>query len=130
MAERTDVYLIDDLHAHQNPDEPAIDAEETVEFGYQGRTYEIDLTKANAEKLHDALAPFVAAARVLGRTVKPKGTSTRSASSAASARSRNDRDQSQAIRDWARSRKMKVSDRGRIPKEVLEAFHQAHPQSA
>ena len=35
-----------------------------------------------------------------------------------------DREQNQAIRDWARKRGMKVSDRGRIPAEVLEAYHQ------
>ncbi len=35
-----------------------------------------------------------------------------------------DREQNQAIRDWARKRGMKVSDRGRIPAEVLDAYHQ------
>ena len=34
-----------------------------------------------------------------------------------------DREQNQAIREWARKRGMKVSDRGRIPAEVLEAYH-------
>ena len=37
-----------------------------------------------------------------------------------------DREQNQAIREWARTHKMKVSDRGRIPSEVLEAYHQAN----
>ena len=37
-----------------------------------------------------------------------------------------DREQNQAIREWARAHKMKVSDRGRIPSEVLEAYHQAN----
>jgi hypothetical protein len=35
-----------------------------------------------------------------------------------------DREQNQAIRDWARKRGMKVSDRGRIPSDVTEAYHQ------
>jgi hypothetical protein len=35
-----------------------------------------------------------------------------------------DREQNQAIREWARKQGMKVSDRGRIPAEVLEAYHQ------
>jgi len=34
-----------------------------------------------------------------------------------------DRDQNQAIREWARMKGYKVSDRGRIPKEVTEAYH-------
>jgi hypothetical protein len=34
-----------------------------------------------------------------------------------------DREQNQAIRDWARKQGFKVSDRGRIPAEVLDAYH-------
>jgi hypothetical protein len=34
-----------------------------------------------------------------------------------------DREQNAAIREWARKRGMSVSDRGRIPSEVLEAYH-------
>jgi len=36
-----------------------------------------------------------------------------------------DREQNQAIREWARGKGMKVNDRGRIPSDVVEAFHQA-----
>jgi hypothetical protein len=35
-----------------------------------------------------------------------------------------DREQNQAIREWARSKGMKVNDRGRIPTEVVDAYHQ------
>jgi hypothetical protein len=35
-----------------------------------------------------------------------------------------DREQNQAIREWARKRGMKVSDRGRISSEVTDAYHQ------
>jgi hypothetical protein len=35
------------------------------------------------------------------------------------------RKQNQAIRDWARTKGMKVSDRGRIPSDVLTAYHKA-----
>jgi hypothetical protein len=37
-----------------------------------------------------------------------------------------DRAQTQAIRDWARRNGHQVSDRGRIPSTVLEAFNSAH----
>jgi hypothetical protein len=36
-----------------------------------------------------------------------------------------DREQNQAIREWARKQGMKVNDRGRIPAELLEAYHKA-----
>jgi hypothetical protein len=34
-----------------------------------------------------------------------------------------DREQNQAIREWARKQGRKVSDRGRIPADVLEDYH-------
>lgn len=47
--------LIDDLDGQV--------ANETVTFGLDGKSYEIDLSDANASKLRDALAVYVAAAR-------------------------------------------------------------------
>jgi hypothetical protein len=114
VAQIREIRLIDDLDGDA--------ADETVEFGVDGKNYEIDLSKDNAEKLRDALAAFVAAARRSGG-----GGGRRRGNSAASAPVRRpsiDREQNQAIRDWARKRGMKVSDRGRIPAEVLDAYHQ------
>jgi hypothetical protein len=114
VAQIREIRLIDDLDGDA--------ADETVEFGVDGKNYEIDLSKDNAGKLRDALAAFVAAARRSGA-----GGGRRRGNSAASAPVRRpsiDREQNQAIRDWARKRGMKVSDRGRIPAEVLDAYHQ------
>jgi hypothetical protein len=113
VAQIREVRLIDDLDGAE--------ADETVEFGLDGKSFEIDLSKTNAGRLRDALAEFVAAARKSG------GRSRRGATATAAAPPRRasiDREQNQAIRDWARKRGMKVSDRGRIPSEVLEAYHQ------
>jgi hypothetical protein len=113
MAQIREVRLVDDLDGEQ--------ADETVEFGIDGRNYEIDLSKENAGKLRDALADFVASARRAGGVAGRR----RSAVAAAPVRRPSiDREQNQAIREWARKRGMKVSDRGRIPAEVLEAYHQ------
>ena len=111
MAQIREVRLIDDLDGES--------ADETVEFGLDGKVFEIDLSKGNAGRLRDALAEFVGAARKAG------GVRRRSAAAATPPRRPSiDREQNQAIRDWARKRGMKVSDRGRIPAEVLEAYHQ------
>lgn len=109
MAQIKEVRLVDDMDGNG--------ADETVEFGLDGRSYEIDLSIGNAGRLRDALAEFVAVARRSG------GGRRRGASTAAR-RPSTDREQNQAIRDWARKRGMKVSDRGRIPSEVLDAYHQ------
>ena len=112
MAQIQEIRLIDDLDGQE--------ADETVEFGIDGKSYEIDLSSANAVKLRDALAEFVGSARRAG------GRAKRAVSSAPARRASVDREQNQAIREWARTHKMKVSDRGRIPSEVLEAYHQAN----
>jgi hypothetical protein len=112
MAQKTIVQLIDDL------DQGA--AEETVSFGLDGASYEIDLSAKNAAKLRDALAIYVANARRAGRS---------SASSSAPRRGRSgrgDREQTQAIREWARKNGFKVGEKGRIPANVLEAYHSKH----
>ncbi len=113
MAQKVTVSLIDDLDGDK--------ADETVEFGVDGKNYEIDLSSSNASKLRDALAAYVAAAR------RPGGRRRSGVSSNAAPATRRpsvDREQNQAIRDWARKRGMKVSDRGRIPADVLDAYHQ------
>ena len=111
MAKQTTVTLVDDLDGTE--------AEEQIEFAMDGRSYEIDLSAANSARLREALEPFVSAAR---RT----GGRRRSASSAAAARPSTDREQNQAIREWAQAQGMKISERGRIPSNVLEAYHQSH----
>ena len=113
MAQIKEVRLVDDLTGDA--------ADETIEFGLDGRSYEIDLTNDNAKKLRDVLADYVGAAR------RPSSGPPRrrgGSSSSAARRPSVDREQNQAIREWARKRGMKVSDRGRIPAEVLEAYHQ------
>jgi Lsr2 len=116
VAQKVTVSLIDDLDGDQ--------ADETVEFGLDGKNYEIDLSSENASRLRDALADFVAAARRPGGRRRGGGGAGGGPASAASRRPSVDREQNQAIRDWARKRGMKVSDRGRIPADVLEAYHQ------
>lgn len=115
MAQKVTVTLVDDLDGGT--------AEETVEFGIDGVTYEIDLSNDNAVKLRDALAGYVAhARRAGGRRRASAAAPKRSAGGRASV----DREQNAAMREWARKNGYKVSDRGRIPAEVVEAYHKAH----
>jgi Lsr2 len=106
MAQEVTLSLVDDIDGSQ--------AVETVSFGLDGRTYDIDLSAAHATQLRDALAAYVAAARrhtgSTGR--RPPGSS----------RPAGDREQTVAIREWARANGQRVSDRGRISRAVLEAY--------
>jgi nucleoid-associated protein Lsr2 len=114
VAQKVIVSLIDDLDGDK--------ADETVEFGLDGKNYEIDLSSDNAGKLRNALADYVSAARRPGGRRRSGGAAA--AAAAVARRPAVDREQNQAIRDWARKRGMKVSDRGRIPADVLESYHQ------
>ncbi|MBP1160876.1 hypothetical protein ABIC28_002120 [Rhodococcus sp. PvR044] len=114
MAKKVTVTLIDDV------DQEAA-ADETVEFGLDGVTYEIDLSSANAAKLREQLEVWVSHAR--------RSTGRRRAKTAvAGGKSRVaiDREQSAAIREWARRNGHKVSARGRISAEITEAYNKAN----
>jgi hypothetical protein len=69
--------------------------------------------------LREALEPFISAAR---RTSGRR----RSGSTATASRPSTDREQNQAIREWAQQQGMKISERGRIPSNILEAYHKSH----
>lgn len=113
MAQKVTVQLVDDVDGSQ--------ADSTVEFALDGVNYQIDMSVDNAAKLRDALASFVANARKTGgrkrsgnKPGKPSGAPTQA-----------DRERNQAIREWAREQGMQVSDRGRIPAEIVEAYDNA-----
>lgn len=105
VAQRVVVTLFDDIDGGE--------ASETVAFGLDGTSYEIDLNRTNAEKLRETLEPYLRAGR------------TRSASGRAYQRTSVAADPA-AVRAWARSHQMDVPPRGRIPKRVYEAFEQAN----
>lgn len=113
MAKQTVVTLVSDLS-----NQPA---DETVRFGYEGKTYEIDLTADEAAELISVLARHAKAGRTTGshgtKHYKP-GVEGR----APRVRTAAQLGQSQAVREWARGMGMSVSDRGRIPQHVTDAY--------
>jgi nucleoid-associated protein Lsr2 len=122
MAQQVNVKFVDDLDGSE--------AAGTVSFGLDGRTYEIDLSDDNAAKLRDSLASFVAAARKRGVSRRSSATPSRSPRAqkmtVVTKPQGLDREQTAAIRAWARQNGHEVSNRGRIAKAVVEAFQTAH----
>lgn len=109
MAQKVVVSLVDDLDGGK--------AHETVEFGLDGRSYEIDLSATNAAKLRKIVAGYSAAAR------RPSGRTRARGAANTAPRPVIDREHNQAIRKWARDQGLNVSERGRIPSEVINAYH-------
>ena len=112
MARKVTVTLVDDFDGSGA-------ADETVEFGLDGVTYEIDLSSKNAAKLRADLKKWVEASRRVGGRRRGRAATGRG-------RGAIDREQSAAIREWARKNGHNVSTRGRIPADVIEAFHAAN----
>jgi hypothetical protein len=107
VAQKVQVILVDDVDGGE--------ATETVTFGLDGTSYEIDLSANNAAALRDSFAQWVGAARKAGRSSARPSSRGRSAAT--------DREQTQAIRAWARKQGHKVNDRGRIPADIVAAYN-------
>jgi nucleoid-associated protein Lsr2 len=118
MAQQTTVRFIDDLDGS--------DASGTFDFSLEGRKYQIDLSDENAAKLRDALSPFVIAARKAGGRSSGRGRGRGQSQPAAEKPARTNRQETHAIREWAREHGHEVNDRGRIPKSVMEAYQAAN----
>ncbi len=115
MAQKTIVQFTDDLDGSE--------ASQTVEFGYQGKTYKLDLNDKNAAELEEALAPYIAAAQQAGGGSRGGGQRRGRQASAPKQRSDGSRDYDpKAVREWAQSQGLEVPARGRIPGKVLEQF--------
>ena len=114
MAKKIITVLTDDLDGG--------DADRTVEFGLDGANYTIDLSDENAGKLRTLLEPYLTAGSRVGRS----RIDGRGARQAPAASSRSNRDQNQAIREWAGKNGYEVSERGRLPTSIVDAYHQAN----
>ncbi|WP_075334924.1 Lsr2 family protein [Pseudonocardia sp. Ae717_Ps2] len=111
MARIETVQLVDDLDGAA--------ADETVAFALDGKLFEIDLNATNAATFRDKLAPFVSAARTAGGSRRARRRDAAAAAGSTEARRHN-----QAVRVWARANGYSVSERGRIPAEVVEAYRE------
>lgn len=108
MAQKVQVLLVDDLEG--------VEADETVAFALDGKTYEIDLTTANADKLRGILEPYTGAGRKISGRRKPAATKTVEVGA-----------DSATIRAWAKSNGWPdLKSRGRVPAEVRDAFEKAN----
>ncbi|WP_395657044.1 Lsr2 family protein [Nocardioides sp.] len=111
MAQKVNIVLVDDIDGSE--------AAETVSFGLDGTTYEIDLNDANAAKLRDALSTYVGHGRKVGAAPRRGGRRTSAAAAAGGPSAKE-------IREWARENGHDVPDRGRVSAEVREAYDKAH----
>ena len=118
MAKRTVVQLTDDLDGKPIPEGKG----ETIRFSLDRQDYEIDLAEKNAKALRDAAAKYISAAR--RTTGSPRSGGGRSRRGRAGTGTGRDYDP-KAVRAWAESQGIEVSQRGRVPADLVAKFQAA-----
>jgi Lsr2 len=118
MAQRTIVRLTDDLDGKPIPDGRG----ETIRFSLDRQDYEIDLADKNAKALRDTFAKYVSAGRRTGAGTRSAGRSRRTGRTGAGTARDYD---PKAVRAWAESQGIHVSQRGRVPADLVAKFQTA-----
>ncbi len=112
MAQQFQVQYIDDLDgSNLGP------VANTISFAFDGKEYAIDLSDENAARFREVMAPYIENGH------RVTGTKTRPARKAAARSSSGD---TKTIREWARENGYEVSDRGRIPADIMDAYAAAN----
>ena len=120
MAQRTVIELTDDLDGKPIPDGKG----ETIRFSLDRQDYEIDLTDKNAKALREAFGRYVSAARRTSST-RASGRGRSDRGGRASTGAARDYDP-KAVRAWAESQGLEVSQRGRVPADLVAKFQAAN----
>ena len=111
MVQKTVVTVVCDL-----PHDGEIEGNETVSFSVDSSAYEIDVCSAHAKELHDIFSGYIDARQARQR----RGSRRRKS------RTGPGRERSSEIRQWARERGEKVSERGRIPASIIQEYEATH----
>lgn len=111
MAREMKLVLTDDIDGSK--------AAETVSFSLDQGDYEIELSSANADKLREVLAPYIASGRRVTRNRVLGGRKGGSGSTKSGPDTKK-------VRAWAKEQGYDVSDRGRIEASIQEAYDAAH----
>lgn len=126
MAKQTITKILDDITGEE--------ADETVRFSLDETAYEIDLTSEHASELRVFLSRFIDAGtrtgRVSGAGAQMRPYARQSGRVVPAPRTLRDREENQAIRDWAEKNGYEVAARGRIQQSVVDAYHQRHAAEA
>ena len=111
MAQKISVTFACDYDAREIPE----GEHQTRNFSLDGRDYEIDLCEKHSAKFDEVLSKFAEKARkVTSRAGRPKRRTTAH------------RQRSADIRAWAKQSGLEVSERGRIPANVIAKYEANH----
>lgn len=104
MAKHTQTIITSDLSG--------AGAAHEINFSVDGVDYTIDLTEAERGQMEEVLRPYTNAANIVGKQ-------RRAASAGRQTKNR-------AIRTWAEEQGFPLGKRGRIPREIIDAYENRH----
>jgi hypothetical protein len=111
VAQKVSVTFACDYDSKEIPDGEQM----TRAFSLDGRDYEIDLCEKHSQKFDEVLKRFSdRARRATGRVTRTKR------------RTAAHRQHSAEVRAWAKRSGIEVSDRGRIPAQVIKKYEASH----
>lgn len=105
MAQKVNVVVTDDFDGTEGAS--------TVRFGLDGTEYEVDLSPEHAEQLRGFLNAYVG----VGRKITGRKTTT--------VRAKTSKSEVGKIRVWARENGYALGERGRVPANIVDAYHAA-----
>jgi hypothetical protein len=111
MAQKITTTLIDDVTGEEIPS-----GGETVTFGLDGVSYEIDLSDSSAAEFRQLFEQYKNAGRRVG------GSAAKGRSRGGRGNAKVDPAQAKAARVWLREHGHDISDRGRIKNELMEEY--------
>lgn len=118
MSRIQTVTVVDDLDGRELDPEEA----HTVAWTWLGVDYELDVSPANLDKIEEGkvtVAKLLTASTRVGGRRQVRGSKRNGTSKASSS-------QNAQIREWAIANGFEVSPRGRIAREVVEAYEAAN----
>lgn len=111
MVARIEWRLVDDINGEE--------AQQSIEFGFNGKSYIIDLTDGNAAEFRDTMSKWIECARETPKTGSKRSGKMKPSSKSAkkdAAVLRKD------IRGWAKDNNLDISNKGPISREIHEAY--------
>lgn len=109
MAQKQTVTYVSDLSGADITDNDA----PTIQFGWDGTDYTIDLTAKEAEAFYKAVSKYIDA----GTKVSKSNKRTKKTATGPNAAD---------VRGWAKDNGYDVPQRGRIPSDVMDAYNAAN----
>ncbi|MHA7956304.1 Lsr2 dimerization domain-containing protein [Streptomyces sp. L500] len=119
MAKRVETYLVDDLTGERD------DSVKERLIMLDSRRIVVDLSDDSYARLEEKLAPYVAASRGRrGTASNPRNLRTATGAKALAEPTTAE------IRAWAKRRRIKVADRGRIPADLRQQYLATYGKAA